>query len=164
MTPSLSEQIVGGWELDSYIETDAETGKSSEPFGSHALGFILYTPDGYMSAQIQARERTPFKVADMFRGEPEEYVASASTYLAYSGRYRVDGAGKRVIHDVVVSLFPNWVGMQQVRLVDLQGDRLGLSFEKPIRFNGTLKSATLTWRRQTLPGSQLRNESCTISS
>jgi hypothetical protein len=149
MTRSLSEQIVGGWALASYVETDVETGKSAEPFGSHALGFILYTPDGYMSAQIQARDRLPFKVGDMFRGEPEEYAASASTYLAYSGPYRVDEAGNRVIHNVVVSLFPNWVGMQQVRLVDLQGDRLRLSFEKPIRFNGTLKSATLTWRRQT---------------
>ncbi|MFS8113337.1 lipocalin-like domain-containing protein [Rhizobium jaguaris] len=147
MTSHLKENIVGGWELESYLETDIETGRSIEPYGPHAGGFILYTPDGYMSAQIQALNRRSFEKDDMFRGKPEEYVASASTYLAYSGRYRVDELGKRVIHNVAVSLFPNWVGLEQSRLAELRDDRLRLSFEKLIRFNGALKTATLTWRR-----------------
>ena len=54
----------------------------------------------------------------MFRGELEEYVAVASTYLAYSGRYRADEACNRVIQNVAVSLFPNWIGMHRQRRYD----------------------------------------------
>jgi hypothetical protein len=32
------------------VETDVETGEIFLPMGRHPAGFILYTPDGYMSA------------------------------------------------------------------------------------------------------------------
>lgn len=57
---SLREQLVGAWTLNSYVERDIETGVENYPFGEHPLGLILYTPDGYMSAQLQRPERLPF--------------------------------------------------------------------------------------------------------
>jgi hypothetical protein len=53
----LREQLVGAWELTSFVERDIETGVENHPFGEHPLGLILYTPDGYMSAQ-SATSRT----------------------------------------------------------------------------------------------------------
>ncbi len=46
-------------------------------------------------------------------------------FVAYAGRYSF--RGDRVIHHVELSLFPNWVGTDQQRWVELAGDRLTLS-------------------------------------
>jgi hypothetical protein len=56
----LRDQLVGAWELTSFIERDIATGVENHPFGKHPQGLILYTPDGYVSAQLQRPERPPF--------------------------------------------------------------------------------------------------------
>jgi hypothetical protein len=48
---SLREQLVGAWALSTFVERDIETGLENHPFGQRPLGLILYTPDGYVSAQ-----------------------------------------------------------------------------------------------------------------
>jgi Lipocalin-like domain len=48
---------------------------------------------------------------------------------------------------MAVSFFPNWLGQRQVRLVEINGERLQLSTDGPQRVNGPLKPATLTWHR-----------------
>jgi hypothetical protein len=48
---------------------------------------------------------------------------------------------------MAVSFFPNWLGHRQVRLAEVDGERLQLSTDGPQRFNGTLKTATISWRR-----------------
>jgi Lipocalin-like domain len=53
----------------------------------------------------------------------------------------------RLSHEMAVSFFPNWVGQRQVRLVEVDGKRLQLSTDGPQRFKGTLKTATMHWRR-----------------
>jgi len=47
---------------------------------------------------------------------------------------------------VALSLFPNWVGVNQQRLVELRGDRLTLS-TRPMLLGGTQQSAHLIWER-----------------
>jgi Lipocalin-like domain len=87
---SLRETLIGAWQLVACVETDVETGEIFLPMGPHPQGFILYTPDGYMSAQLSSPDRADFASGDMYRGTPEDYVAAGTSYLAYSGRYRVD--------------------------------------------------------------------------
>jgi hypothetical protein len=144
---SLREQLVGAWTLNSYVERDVETGVESHPFGDHPLGFILYTPDGYMSAQLQRPDRRPFADGDILHATREEYAAAGSSYVAYSGRFFVDEKKRSLSHEMAVSFFPNWFGQRQVRLVELKGERLQLSIPEPQRIHGTLKTATLTWQR-----------------
>ncbi len=143
----LREQLVGAWSLSSFVERDIETGVENHPFGERPLGLILYTPDGYMSAQLQRADRHAFADGDLLRATPEEYAAAGSSYVAYSGRFFVDEAKRSLSHEMAVSFFPNWLGQRQVRLVAVDGDRLQLSTDGPQRFNGALKTATLTWRR-----------------
>jgi hypothetical protein len=144
---SLREQLVGAWALSSFVERDIETGVENRPFGERPLGLILYTPDGYMSAQLQRPDRDAFADGDLLRATPEEYAAAGSSYIAYSGRFFVDEAKRSLSHEMAVSFFPNWLGRRQVRLVEVDGKRLQLSTDGPQRFNGVLKTATLTWRR-----------------
>jgi hypothetical protein len=144
---SLRGQLVGAWELTSYVERDVTNGEENQPFGERPVGLILYTPDGYMSAQLQRADRAPFADGDLLRASPEEYAAAGNSYLAYSGRFFVDEGKKSLIHEMAVSFFPNWFGRRQVRIVKIAGDVLQLSTDGPQRFNGTLKTAALTWRR-----------------
>ena len=144
---SLREMLVGAWRLVSCVEVDAETGEIFLPMGQHPEGLILYTPDGYMSAQLSSPEPHNFASGDMYHGTPEEYVAAGTSYLAYSGPYYVDEARRTVDHEMYVSLFPNWKGQRQVRIVKLDDDELQLSTGQPTLFNGSLKTATITWRR-----------------
>ncbi len=144
---SLREQLVGAWTLRSCVERDIETGAENHPLGERPLGLILYTPDGYMSAQLQRPERPPFAEGDLLRATPEEYAAAGSSYVAYSGRFFVDEGKKSLSHEMAVSFFPNWVGQRQVRLVELNGEHLQLSTDGPQRSGGVLKTVTLSWRR-----------------
>ena len=48
---TLKEKAVGVWTLVSYQSQDEE-GNIIYPFGKDATGFIMYHPEGYMSAQL----------------------------------------------------------------------------------------------------------------
>ena len=77
--PGIPERLVGCWRLAGYAMTAAGGGETDHPIGDHPLGTILYTPDGYMSAQL-ARPG-PYAGDDQ---EPDAYD------IAYSGPYDVD--------------------------------------------------------------------------
>jgi Lipocalin-like domain len=47
---------------------------------------------------------------------------------------------------VELSLFPNWVGSDQERLVELRGNRLRLS-TRPVLLGGVQQTAHLIWER-----------------
>ena len=93
---SLRERLVGAWALTSYVERDVETGVENHPFGEHPLGFVLYTPDGYVSAQLQRPGRPPFADGDLLRATPKEYAAAGSSYIGYSGRFFIDEGKKKL--------------------------------------------------------------------
>ena len=82
---SLRERLIGAWELVSAVERDVATGVENYVLGERPLGFILYTPDGYMSAQLQGPARAPFEEGDLLRGSPEEYAAAGRSYIAFPG-------------------------------------------------------------------------------
>jgi hypothetical protein len=48
----LREQLIGAWRLVSYIESPADGSPKRVPMGEKAQGIIMYTPDGYVSAQL----------------------------------------------------------------------------------------------------------------
>jgi hypothetical protein len=144
---SLKEQLIGAWTLSTYVARDIGSGVESYPLGEHPLGLILYTPDGYMSAQLQRPERHSFSGGDLLHATPEEYAAAGSSYIAYSGRFFVDEIKKSLSHEMAVSFFPNWFGQRQVRLVDVNDEWLQLSTDGPIHFEGAQKTAALRWRR-----------------
>ena len=50
------------------------------------------------------------------------------------------------MHYVELSLFPNWIGLSQERLVELAGNRLRLS-TRPMLLDGKQQTAQLVWER-----------------
>jgi hypothetical protein len=142
---TLRDQIVGAWRLESYTTRNAN-GQVRAPLGPDADGFIIYTPDCYMSAQMMARSRPEYASDDWLQGAGEELRAAAAGYLAYSGPFSVDEEQRIVRHHIAVSLFPNWLGDVQVRRARLEGDILTLS---PEGQPGS-EVHTIVWRRAAL--------------
>ena len=91
--------------------------------------------------------RRPVASGDWFDGTDEEYRKEASTYIAYSGPFHVDEEKKTLTHSMFVSLFPNWTGQTQPRVVRIDGDTLHLSTEAPIRPAGKAVMSHLQWSR-----------------
>lgn len=136
--PGIRERLIGCWRLAGYSVTAADGGGTRRPLGNNPLGTILYTPDGYMSAQL-ARPG-PYEDDDQ---EPDAY------YIAYSGPYDVDEQARTVAHQVQVSVIPSWLGSTQIRQVQF-GDpgTLVLSATEPRPRDGMLSTTTISWSRQ----------------
>jgi hypothetical protein len=149
---NLREALIGAWKLVSYVETNTETGETNHPMGPDPQGIILYTPDGYMSAQLCPQGRPEFAGGDMFLGTVDDYVAEGTSYIAYTGPFHIDASGTVLTHEMFVSLFPNWVGQAQVRLANIEGDKLHLSTNTPMPFGGASKTASLMWTRAAVNG------------
>lgn len=138
-----SNPLIGTWRLISWENRSAD-GQISYPLGEDAVGYIMYSPDGYVFVAIMRPDRVRFPGGDLLSGSPEEKAQAATTYVSYCGRY--DFRGDTVVHHVELSLFPNWVGVEQERLVELAGNRLTLS-TRPILLGGMQRTARLIWER-----------------
>ncbi len=138
-----SNPLIGTWRLVSW-ENRSSDGRISYPVGKDAVGYIMYNPDGYMFVAIMRSDRPKFAAGDLLSGSTEEKARAAGTYVSYCGRYEF--RGDTVIHHVELSLFPNWVGVEQERIVELTGDRLILS-TRPILLGGIQQTAHLIWGR-----------------
>jgi len=143
----MRERLIGAWTLVSYVLLASDGSEPIHPMGTEPRGFIMYTPDGYMSAQIMRTGRPAFTSGNPVRGTPEEFTAAARGYLAYSGPFRTDDANETVTHAADLSLFPNWIDVDQVRRVAFDGDLLTLSTVTPTPGRGREFAAQLTWRR-----------------
>jgi Lipocalin-like domain len=139
------EALVGAWQLLSW-ENQAADGQVTYPMGTDALGSLLYTADGRFSVTISGRGRAGFAAGDLLGGTTEEQARAVEGFVAYAGRYSFHG--DRVVHHVHVelSLFPNWVGSDQQRSVELSGDRLILS-ASPLLLAGKQQVPRLVWER-----------------
>ena len=128
------------------VYTSESDGAVDEPLGPGPLGIIMYTADGYMSAQLMRRDRPPYDRAVTGGGTPGQMATAASGYLCYSGPFTIDEAAGVVSHHVEVSLLPNWVGGTQVRHGRLEDGALVLRAEVTSR-SGASTAHVLTWRR-----------------
>jgi hypothetical protein len=138
-----SNPLIGTWRLLSWENTNIG-GEVSYPLGKDAVGYIMYGQDGYMSVAIMRPDRAKFAAGDLLSGSAQERAQAAGTYVSYCGQYEF--RGDTVVHRVELSLFPNWVGSDQERLVELRGNRLRLSTH-PVLLGGVQQTAHLIWER-----------------
>jgi hypothetical protein len=64
-------------DLESYVEKPVDGSAPVYPLGERPMGIIMYTPDGYMSAQLMRSGRPNFASDDWFNGTTEEYREEA---------------------------------------------------------------------------------------
>jgi Lipocalin-like domain len=137
MSEGIRQRLVGCWRLLKYEVTAVDGGRIERPLGDNPLGTILYTPDGYMSAQLTRP------------GPYEDDQGPDAYYIAYSGPYDVDEQAGTVTHQVEVSVIPSWLGTKQVRQVQLrEPGALVLSASEPHTRDGVLSTVSISWSRQ----------------
>ncbi len=141
-------RFVGSWRLQSW--TDEEGVERCADEGG-ATGQIVYTADGHMSAQLGCAQidlEDGIDVQDDADGEgaSSDVLMTALRqritlrHFSYYGSYTIDDERGVVIHHVLGSVSPSWVGTEQERAFDFESpQRLVLS---PVD-----SEMRLTWQR-----------------
>lgn len=143
--PSLRDQLIGAWELVEFCEylPSNETNKV-HPMGSAAQGIIMYTPDGYMSAQLQASQ-----------DQPRAANNTMTSYVAYTGHFYLDEEGDKegpvLLHHMRNSNLKVLVGDTQrrfVKILEEGGERyLMLGAPGQTAVEGEKRIVRVRWRR-----------------
>ena len=140
--------MIGAWHLVRWDITYGDGRSPSLPYGADATGLILYTPDGWMSASIARGGRRKLST-DSVRSAPEaERLAAFESYFTYAGPYRLQqqGGQAQVVHKVLHSLNPNFVGTEQVRDMNFDGQgRLTLSASDILPGSTVARHHRLQW-------------------
>jgi len=146
-TPSLifTADLVGAWSLESYTDT-TEGAETVYPLGLNPRGLLIYTTDGFMSAQLMSLGPSSIEGDEGNPGTPSDYQEQANSFIGYSGEYRFDEITATVFHMPSVSFLPILVGEQLKRQVELDGDRLTLTVVTA-RVDGNSAKSSLCWLR-----------------
>ena len=139
-------QLAGVWRLVS-SEFRTSSGNVIYPLGDDALGQAIFTESGYMSGQLMRQGRPAFASGDQASGTPEEIQAALQGYVAYYGQCEVDVEQQTLTTHVEGSMYPNWVGGEQVRFYELSDTQLILK-TPPIAFGDEEFTGVLTWKRR----------------
>lgn len=135
--------LVGTWRLVQWYNI-SEDGEKTYPLGEAATGYISYSNDGFVFVQLMAADRPLYAVNDPFGGTLEEDSAAMKSQISYAGRYEY--RGDDVVHRVTHASCPNWIGTEQVRTMQLDGNRLELSAVGAV-LQGRPVTAHVLWER-----------------
>lgn len=135
---SLAASLVGAWRLERW-ELIYQDGRPPEcPLGEDAVGLLMYTADGHVSAALARATRPALDAAD-----PASKAQAFDGFFGYAGRYIV--REDAVVHQIALSTQPGLAGVNSLRHVRLEGDRLTLS--GPDFSAGSPRTQRIVWRR-----------------
>ena len=147
---SADNPLLGSWHLVRWSIAYGDGRPPTLPYGEQATGLIVYSSDGFMSACIAAAGRVPLSSASVRSAPAAERLAAFESYFQYAGSYelRRSAAGLLVVHRVSHSLNPNFVGSEQVRMVEFDADGvLTLSASDTLPNSPVARHHRLMWKR-----------------
>jgi hypothetical protein len=136
-TVNLRQRLIGAWKLESYIAyptPSSRVQRPTYPMTRNVTGFIMYTPDGYMSAQMLIPGQQSFKRGE---GEEPQWAEAGKRCFAYCGPYYITDEGpdrpEILRHTFQCCNLPGWIGDIQVRThrFEEDGQVLVLGSEEP---------------------------------
>jgi Lipocalin-like domain len=140
---SAMPDITGVWHLTSYLVKNLATGESTHVFGSRPSGILILLPEGRMAAiMTPSEQRAPLTDSDRARAYQE--------LIAYSGHYRLEPPN-RFVTTVDVTWFQPWLGSEQARSFELDGETLNIVSDPsttPLTGDAQVVGV-LSWRRET---------------
>src|SRR5712671_1087617 len=111
---SLQQQIQGAWTMVSNVLDQG--GNKVEPYGPDAKGSVILASTRADVPKFASNNRTT--------GTPEENKAAVAGSIAYFGTYTVNDADKMLVMHLDGSSYPNWVGTDQKRTLELSADEM----------------------------------------
>jgi hypothetical protein len=148
---SLSQELVGTWELVSRIDRTATGERRVEPLlGEDPVALLYYDRSGHFAAQFMRRDRNASSVRDdavteAGTGAPNNSRARGG-YDAYFGSYTVDDARGTVTQRLQGALSPENVGQVLTRAMTVDGTALTITLET-MTVGGEPVVRCLTWQR-----------------
>ena len=137
--------VLGIWKLIS-LQTEADDGTVTYPFGNDVAGLLMIDAEGYFSVQLMDTKRPSFKSGDPRDGTPEEVKTAFENYIGYYGTFDLDETKGVAIFHVKGAWFPNWIGTDQIRYCTVSRNRLTIS-SPPLLFDGKKIVPKLIWER-----------------
>ncbi len=134
--------LTGSWRLESVEATFTDTGQRAATFGARPNGRMVLTQAG----------RIMFLITQSARQQPANDAERAKLFnetIAYSGQVRLEGPGTFVT-TVEISLFPEEIGTEKLRLFEIDGDRLIITRPKQTSrvTQGRQAVSKLIWLRE----------------
>ena len=128
-------RLIGAWQLESYMSvpvSPTSASKPTYPMTKNVQGMILYTSDGYMSAQLNIPGQKAFNIDE---ASESQWAEAAKRYFGYCGPYYIseEGGKVRLRHGFRIVNRPNLVKDIQIRAwrFEDEGKLLVLSSEEP---------------------------------
>ncbi len=115
------------------------------PYGTSPEGLLVYAESGHFSGHLMRRGVAKFGTGAR-QVPPEQAKEAFLGYLGYYGTYTVDESAGTVTHHVLGSWHPNWVGTDQVRHFQFDGDQLVIKTPQ-VGAGGRSHHTLLVWRR-----------------
>lgn len=143
--------FLGAWQLVS-SEFNLPDGSKRYPLGKEVIGRLNYDADSNMNAQLYRADRPKFSQDDQAMASHGEIKDAFISSVCYFGRYTLDIENQSITHLVEGSLFPNWIGGQQLRYFRFEDGKLFLS-TPPFLMNGVTQTGTLIWEKIPVRGS-----------
>ena len=142
---SVLDRFIGEYDLvEKSFFFQLTSGEKKYPMGEDAVGRIMYTSNGYMTAHMMQKDRAVIGSPDFNQMTPDERSTAFKECIAYQGTFDIDPVAKQVTHHVATATMPTMVGTDMVRdYVFSEGDQL-LTL-KLVYHDGN--RASLSWRR-----------------
>jgi lipocalin-like protein len=140
----ISSPIVGTWRITGFSYLTPETNEISRPFGENPIGYLQYSPGGHVVVFLSAGN--PPKPASVPYTDAERASIHTGIIAAYAGTYSAEG--NKVTQHIVASSRPEWIGGDQIRYVELNGNKLTIKTAPLLAvLTGKRSVATLTFER-----------------
>ena len=137
--------FVGTWSLESFSE-QTEHLELNQPLGPNPSGLLMYTEEGFVSAQLMRINRRELSGNPWDRTHASDLSELAEGYIAYCGRFAVNEESRQVIHTPLVALIPNRISRAQLRTYVLGAHQLILETTH-IGADGSPIKDRLVWQR-----------------
>ena len=153
MTP-LHDRLQGTWRLESYVShptPNSTIQRPTFPMTKNVTGLLIYSSDGYMSAQLQIPGGQK-DTGNSALSKPQ-WAELAKRSFSYSGPFYIsnEGPGREEVlrHSFELCILPDRVGEVEVRSWKLEEDgkvRV-LGGEETVVMKGDERIPVLRWRR-----------------
>ena len=124
--------FLGIWKLNEW-SVEKPDGKKTYPFSGNGSGYLMYHPNGWMSANVMQNDRINIsddrlkisKISHLLKNKTEisfegdlletikNFFMASNGYVSYAGTFNADDSN--VYHNIELSLLPQWVGTTLTR-------------------------------------------------
>ena len=128
----IEKNFLGIWKLNEW-SVEKPDGKKTYPFSGNVSGYLMYHPNGWMSANLMQNDRINIsddrlkisKISHLLKNKTEisfegdlletikNFFMASNGYVSYAGTFNADDSN--VYHNIELSLLPQRVGTTLTR-------------------------------------------------